>query len=141
MGGRGLDRRQRSGRADVYRDKQLVIKRTFRPTGLRLVGAVDVHNVAAVQGVLSDSLNGHTEQEVHVDLTLLEFIDVSGIRAIVAAAESAADRHRLIVHGLPPLMQKVMDVVGWTEMPSLFVVDTAFPQTNDRGAAGRRLKQ
>ena len=141
MGGMGLDRRRRSDRADVYRDKQLVISRTFRPTGFRLIGAVDILNVSAVQQVLSDSLNGHTEQDVHVDLTLLEFIDVSGIRAIVAAAQCAADRHRLILHGLPPLMQKVMDVVGWTEMPSLFVADSAFPQTNERGAPRRKSKQ
>ena len=51
----------------------------------------------------------------------LEFSDVSGIRAIVAAAEKARDHHRLILHGLPPLMRRVMDVVGWTELPTLFV--------------------
>lgn len=127
-----MDRRGRSPRTTVYRDAQVVIRRTFRPSGLRLIGSVDASNVAAMQRVLSTALNGHSDADVHVDLRLLQFIDVSGIRALVAAAERADGRHRLILHGLPPLMQKVMDVVGWTEMPSLFVVDTDFPGTDDR---------
>ena len=100
-----------------------MIVRSAGPDRLRLIGAVDANNVADVERVLAAALNGHAQPDVHVDLDELEFIDVSGIRALVAAAENARDRHRLILHGLSPLFRKVMAVVGWTDLPSLFIAE------------------
>ena len=111
----------------AYRDKQLVVRRILRPSGLRLVGAIDVFNVHQVEEVLAGALNGESDYDVHVDLSLIEFVDVSGIRAIVAAAERADGHHRMIVHGLPPLMSRVMEVVGWSDLPTLTIASEAFP--------------
>jgi hypothetical protein len=33
----------------------------------------------------------------------------------------------MILHGLPPLMSKVMDVVGWSDSPTLFISTGEFP--------------
>jgi len=111
----------------AYRDKQLVVWRIMRPSGLKLIGAIDGSNVKRVEEILASALNGESEYDVHVDLSLIEFVDVSGIRALVSAAERADGHHRMILHGLPPLMSKVMHVVGWIDLPTLFIAPEAFP--------------
>jgi anti-anti-sigma factor len=123
-----MERRRSSTQQTVYRDRQLVINRSDRPSGLRLIGAVDASNVESVVKVLASALNGESDHDVHVDLARLEFADVSGIRALVQAAERADGRHRMIIHGLPPLMEKVMKVVGWTDLRSLSISETTFPE-------------
>jgi anti-anti-sigma factor len=122
-----MERRRTSTSETVYKDRQLVINRFARPSGLRLIGAVDASNVESVMKVLASALNGDSDHDVHVDLTMLEFADVSGIRALVQAAERADDHHRMIIHGLPPLMEKVMKVVGWTDLPALCISESMFP--------------
>ena len=122
-----MERRRSSASQAVYKDRQLVISRHARPTGLRLVGAVDASNVESVAKVLASALNGDSDHDVHVDLARLEFADVSGIRALVRAAERADERHRMIIHGLPPLMEQVMNVVGWTGLRSLTISEGPFP--------------
>jgi anti-anti-sigma factor len=104
----------------VYRDKQLVVILSEPPTRLRFEGTIDAFNAGEVEKVLAEALNDHSTRDVHLDLTRLEFSDVSGIRAVVEAA-AKADGHRLVLHGLPPLMSKVMEVVGWVDMPTLFI--------------------
>jgi len=122
-----MDRRRAATPIVAYRDKQLVVWRVFRPSGLRLVGAIDTFNVRRVEDLLTGALNGESDFDVHIDLSLIEFVDVSGIRAIVAAAEKADGRHRMILHGLPPQMGRVMEVVGWSDLPTLVVAPETFP--------------
>jgi anti-anti-sigma factor len=123
----GVERRRAAGRGVVYQDKQLVITQSSRPVGLKLSGEVDASNVDAVTGVLDTTLRASAGSDLHVDLTGLEFSGVSGIRALVGAAERVDGTGRLILYGLPPLMTKVMDVVGWTELPALIISDSEFP--------------
>jgi len=123
-----MERRKGHGDAVVFRDKQLVVTRTYRPDGLRLVGAVDASNVEGVTEVLDSSFDGDGHGRVlHLDLTRLEFSDVSGIRALVGAAERADGRYRMVLYGLPPLMSRVMNVIGWSDMPSLEISQDRFP--------------
>jgi len=134
-----LERRKAVQPDVVFRDRQLVISRTHRPPGLRLVGAVDASNVDGLAQALAmsrtdASKDGHV---VHVDLTMLEFTDVSGIRALVASAQQAAESYRMVLHGLPPLMRRVMDAVGWTELPALEISREPFPSVGGRN--GDRL--
>ena len=129
MGASGERMERRRARNEiVFRDNQLVVTRTIRPAGLRLVGQVDASNVEGLQNVLDGSIradgNGHV---LHVDLTRLEFSDVSGIRALVSTAERADGKFRMVLHGLPPLMGRVMNVVGWSELPSLDISEDPFP--------------
>jgi anti-anti-sigma regulatory factor len=113
--------------AVAYRDKQLVVLRILRPSGLRFIGAIDAFNVSRVEEILAHALNGESDHDVHMDVSLIEFVDVSGIRAFVAAAEKTDGHHRMILYGLPPLMSKVMDVVGWSDSPTLFISTGEFP--------------
>ena len=117
----------------VYVDKQLVIARTSAPPGLRLSGAIDYYNADAVAAALmaellqagdvsvalSDAITGNGD--LHLDLTTLEFTDVTGIRALVRIAESAGDGRRLVLRGLPPRIKTVIAVVGWGDLPSLVI--------------------
>jgi hypothetical protein len=51
----------------------------------------------------------------------------------VAAAEKADGRHRMIIHGLPPLMGKVMELVGWSDSPTISIAQEEFPQAELQG--------
>jgi anti-anti-sigma regulatory factor len=120
----------------VYADKQLVISRTSSPPGLSLTGAIDYYNadrVAAalmselgtagdVSVLLADAITGNGD--LHLDLTGLEFTDVTGIRALVRIAENAGDGRRLVLRGLPPRIKTVIAVVGWGDLPSLIIDET-----------------
>src|SRR5690349_4031430 len=99
---RGMERRRSALSGVAYQDKQLVITRSSHPVGLKLNGEVDASNVEAVSSVLNRTLRAHEGADVHVDLSGLEFSDVSGIRALVAAAERVDGGRRLILYGLPP---------------------------------------
>jgi anti-anti-sigma factor len=101
----------------IYTDKQLVVRHTVPASGLSFSGVLDIFNADSVAACLSSQLEG--QGDLHIDLSKVEFCDVSGIRALVFAAESAGDGRRLVLHGLPPLLQKVMRVVGWGDLPTL----------------------
>jgi anti-anti-sigma regulatory factor len=117
----------------VYADKQLVIARTSAPPGLSLTGSIDYYNADAaaaaltsellaagdVAVVLADAITGNGD--LHLDLTRLEFSDVTGIRALVRIAENAGDGRRLVLRGLPPRIRTVITVVGWGDLPSLII--------------------
>jgi len=105
----------------VYRDKQLLITRTYAPEGLRISGVIDYYNVDSFARSLNSSLEG--EGDLHIDLSELEFCDVSGIRALVSAAEQLNGRRRLVLHGLPAQLRTVMTAVGWTDMPGLMIAE------------------
>lgn len=107
----------------LYADKQLVIRRTSTPDGLRITGVIDLFNVDSFARTLNSSLAG--EGDLHLDLTRLEFCDVSGIRVLVSAAERVEGRRRLFLHGLPPQLQTVMEVVGWADLPGLVIDEAA----------------
>jgi anti-anti-sigma regulatory factor len=127
----GLDREP------VYADKQLVISRSDSDSGLSFTGAIDYYNAEAVAEVLTalvhadsgprtvfaDAITGNGD--LHLDLTRLEFTDVTGIRALVRIAENAGDGRRLVLSGLPPSIVKVMTVVGWSELPNLVIEPAA----------------
>jgi hypothetical protein len=100
----------------VYADKQLVVARTPDPVGLRFSGEIDVTNRDAVARCVGLFPPG--EGSVHLDVTELIFCDISGIRAFVEAAE-APRQGRLLLHGLPELLQTVMRVTGWADLPNL----------------------
>lgn len=104
----------------MYADKQLVVTRTLDPSGLRFSGELDVTNRDAVAQCLA--LMPAADQDIHLDVSGLIFCDISGIRAFVEAAEHR-EKGRLMLHGLPDLLQTVMKVTGWAHLPSLSVCD------------------
>lgn len=121
----------------VYADKQLVISRKDSALGLRITGAIDYYNAEAVADALTALFHGDGDTralladatgrngDLHLDLTRLEFTDVTGIRALVRIAENAGDGRRLVLSGLPASIVKVMTVVGWSELPNLVIEPAA----------------
>jgi anti-anti-sigma factor len=105
----------------LYADKQLAIRRQSAPDGLYITGVIDLYNVDSFTRSLNSTLAG--EGDLHVDLSRLEFCDVSGIRALVSAAERLDGRRRLVLHGLAPQLRTVMTVVGWADLPGLVIGD------------------
>ncbi|HLZ95993.1 MAG TPA: STAS domain-containing protein [Candidatus Dormibacteraeota bacterium] len=93
-----------------------MVTRTLAPVGLRFTGEIDLSNVHAVTEALRACGNSG---DLHLDLDFLSFCDISGIRALVAHAERRDDKHRLMLHGLPAQIERVLDVVGWAELPGL----------------------
>jgi anti-anti-sigma factor len=108
----------------VYIDKQLVIRRTA--AGLSISGVIDSYNVHSFSRSLNASLNG--EGDVNIELGELEFCDVSGIRALVGAAECLESGRRLVLHGLPRQLRTVMALVGWADMPGLVIGEVGADQ-------------
>jgi len=102
----------------LYADKQLVVTRTLEPYGLCFSGEIDITNSDAVPRSLS--LAFVRDGNMHLDVSGLIFCDISGIRSFVDAAE-AMDGGRLLLHGLPALLQKVMKVTGWSDMEGLVI--------------------
>jgi anti-anti-sigma regulatory factor len=121
----------------VYTDKQLVISRTDSASSLSITGAIDYYNAEAVAEALTSVFDGDADTrtlladaisgngDLHLDLSLLEFTDVTGIRALVRIAENAGDGRRLVLSGLPPSIVKVMTVVGWADIPNLVIEPAA----------------
>jgi anti-anti-sigma factor len=109
------------GGGTVYADKQLVVTRTLAPIGLRFSGEIDINNCGAVATCISTI--AADEVDVHLDISSLLFCDISGIRAFVEAAQRR-EKGVLMLHGLPELLQTVMRVTGWADLPNLQVCDS-----------------
>ena len=128
---------QRMEGDEVYLDKQLVIVRTGSPSGLSVSGSIDYYNAEAVAAALTrelcsavpgadglaDAITGNGD--LHIDVSRLEFADVTGIRALVRIAENSAAGRRLVLRGLPARIRTVIAVVGWSELPNLVLAEEA----------------
>ena len=105
------------GDGHVYADKQLVVMRTVSPPGISFAGEIDASNSHAVASSIAIALAPN--REMHVDVTSLQFCDISGIRAFVSAAEGLPKGRRILLHGLPTQLETVIRVVGWSRIPAL----------------------
>jgi len=103
----------------IYADKQLVVLRTTSPDGLSFSGEIDASNSHAVGTAISSAQV--SDRNIHIEVAGLLFCDISGIRAFVSAAEALPKGHRLLLHGLPAQLETVIEVVGWSRMPSLVI--------------------
>lgn len=110
----------------VYADRQLVVTRTVRPPGLMFAGEIDLSNSDAVATSLLREFP--VFGDAHLDLRRLIFCDISGIRALVEAADELGTGRRLLLHGLPDQLQAVIRVTGWSDRPSLVLCDCGVEQ-------------
>lgn len=135
--------RRRSGEGDrpsadptrgnhIYSDGRVVVTRTHSPGVLSIDGAIDYQNAEAVAMALATELETRAAEEslgsgpiahLRLDLSRLEFVDPSGIRALVKVAERTGERQRLVLQGLPASVRCVMTIVGWADLPRLVIDD------------------
>jgi len=105
----------------LYADQQLVIRQTIPPQGLSFAGTIDLSNVAAVHDVLRSQ--APRQPELHLELSRVQFIDVSGIRALAEAGERGNGTGRLVLHGLPVFLKRVMTLIGWDELRNVTICE------------------
>ena len=91
---------------------------TDRP-GLTIVGDVDFRSLEAFSAAIAEALEAHPG-DVHVDLSGLAFIEVSGMRVLAdAARQFSGQGRRLVLEGLAPHLSPVLKLVGWYDSAGL----------------------
>jgi anti-anti-sigma regulatory factor len=100
--------------AHLYRDDQLTIDRT--DDGLRLVGEIDMSNIAGVHGLLSAAAASVEGHEVCLDVRRLTFIGVDGVRELAHFADRLDGRELRIVVGPGSEIRRLTRLCGWTRL-------------------------
>lgn len=111
----------------LYHDSTLRLVSSFRGgrCGLRVVGSVDHRTTDAFADALETALTW--PGDIQVDMQALEFIDLSGVRALARAAARLEDDRRLHVVELAPLLCQVISMVGFDKTPALVVTAQKVP--------------
>ncbi|MET9511746.1 STAS domain-containing protein [Streptomyces flavidovirens] len=101
----------------LVRTAELRVLRTYRPDGLRFEGVVDALGHPHLRTALHalDQADG----DVQLDLAGLEFLDLGGLRLLMAFARSRAAGSQVELVGLAPHLREVISLVGWDETPGL----------------------
>jgi ABC-type transporter Mla MlaB component len=89
---------------------------TGYPPGLAIGGEVDKATYPALVEMLGEAAQGR--DEVHVDLSAVEYCDLAGLRAIVRLATAG---RTVVLHGLPAQLRNVLGILGWDGTPGLVV--------------------
>lgn len=102
-------------------DGGLRIMRTVRPPGLRLDGEIDDDTYPVLIAALDTVAVDCRHEDVHLDLSLVRFCDVAGLRAMVRLAERLDDGRRVVLHAPAPSLRTVLRVVGWDDVHGLIL--------------------
>ena len=92
-----------------------VIRREPSRVVVSVVGDIDIETAPTLQEALSDATTRRTNRVV-ADFTDVRFIDSSGVQALLAAQQAAADIGIAIaVHGSRPNVALVFELLGLTD--------------------------
>ena len=93
----------------------VAVAREGRSCVLTITGDLDMISAATlvptVTGLVG-ALNGQDDQVV-LDLAGLTFLDITGARALVAAAHAVPDGHPVTVRSISPVARRLLGVLGW----------------------------
>ncbi|MET9022408.1 MEDS domain-containing protein [Actinopolymorpha sp. NPDC004070] len=107
----------------LYQDPHLSIFPMFQPPGFRMVGELDIAQVAAWLNWISRAAAG-TEDDLRLDLADLRFIDVAGARMLALLSDRLAQRgRRLVLQALQPAQCIVFHMAGWDRLPNLILAE------------------
>jgi anti-anti-sigma factor len=100
----------------IYDDGLLRIT-AIGPGAARVAGECDHSNRPRIRSFLEAALDRALRQpdaptDITLDLSSLRFLDVAGAVGLVHAAEEFPDAHRLILTGVRPRVQRVLDRCG-----------------------------
>jgi ABC-type transporter Mla MlaB component len=102
--------------------------------GLVIAGEIDESSYPRLLRGLAD-LN--PRDDVHIDLAGVDFCDLAGLRAIVCAAGAgaggAAPGH-LTLHAVPDRLRRILQILGWDEMPGVEFTDDRLPTAHKQHA-------
>lgn len=102
----------------LVRTADLVVVRTYRPQGLRIEGVVD----AGAHPRLRDALRSvaAVREDVRLEMSRVEFLDLAGLRLLMTFARARAARHCTVeLTGLLPHLLHVITMIGWDRTPGL----------------------
>jgi len=102
--------------------------------GLVIAGEIDESSYKRlVRGLAGVNPRG----DVHIDLSGVEFCDLAGLRAIVCVTEAdagdAAPGH-LTLHAVPDRLLRILQILGWDEMPGVGFADERLPTGREQHA-------
>ncbi|MES9542133.1 STAS domain-containing protein [Actinomadura sp. NPDC000600] len=111
---------------------------TFEPPRLVVDGEIDLATLDAFTTALSSVL-ARGSGDVWVDVEKLDFIDVAGLRALAAAAcRLGLQDRRLVLRSVAPHLAELMDLVGWSQIPGLFMLLREETRSGSGAGRGRR---
>ena len=90
--------------------------------GIKVKGEVDLANAHELSEALA---NVSVESEVHLELAELLFIDSSGLRAILAFAESLNGAGPLVILYPSPAIARVLEITALNRHPKVEVRPTS----------------
>lgn len=98
--------------------------------GLRLAGEIDHSNRSTLRGVLASTLDtairsGDRSNEILLNLASLRFLDVAGAAQLVQVAEEFPVSHHLVLAGVRPMLQRLLDRCGAAFAPQLVIRGSA----------------
>jgi anti-anti-sigma factor len=90
------------------------------PPVLRVAGELDMATADQLRGALRDALA--TDFKCVLDMGGVTFVDASGIRVILEAADAMNGRGPLTITNAA-LFERLLKIVGLSEMPSIVIGD------------------
>jgi anti-anti-sigma factor len=112
----------------------LEVGRLETPRTLRLAGELDLNDADALAGRLA--VEGEGPGDLTLDVSQLTFIDSTGLRALLRAADSLAGRGNLVLRSPSPAVRRVLELMGLGAQTSGLVVrgdgDSEQPQAESR---------
>ncbi|MEW2083106.1 STAS domain-containing protein [Streptomyces sp. NPDC005283] len=106
-----------SGAEPLVRTAELRITRILRPPGLSIQGVIDVRSHRHLRTALE--VIASTDGDLRLELSGLEFLDLGGLRMLIAFARTRDEGHHVELTGLAPHLRNVIALVGWDETPGL----------------------
>lgn len=102
-------------------DEPGVLRITTLPdgAGVAVEGDVDFRSMEKFAQAVAEAIEA-SPGDVLVDLSGLDFIEVSGMRVLGDAARHLEGRdRRLVLRGLAPHLRPVLRVMGWYDSPGI----------------------
>ena len=102
--------------------------------GLIIAGEIDESSYPRLLRGLG-ALNAR--DDVHIDLAGVSFCDLAGLRAIVCAGEPGTDgsaRGHLTLHAVPGRLRRILEILGWDDMPGVGFTDERLPAGHEQHA-------
>ncbi|WP_307796613.1 MEDS domain-containing protein [Actinomadura barringtoniae] len=103
----------------AFEDSVLRIVRTFKPTGLALIGELDASRHSVLDEELAQLTRSVNGNEIHLDLSGLGFIDLGALNIFADVAKRRAGHGPLVLDRMSPQLRTVMETVGWHMLPGL----------------------
>ena len=115
-------------------DDVLRITRADGGLGLVIAGEIDESTYPQlVRGLAALNRRG----DIHIDLAGVSFCDLAGLRAIVTAAEPETGdsaRGHLTLHAVPHRLRRILEILGWDDMPGVGFTDERLPTGHEQHA-------